>query len=98
MSDTIKCNCPHCGAKYRLPLESQGKFARCKQCGEKFQVQRPGSALEDSVLAWLSEPEGEEEAVAQPRVISMPHEHQADPELTKKAKGVIRMKSGTAEG
>ncbi len=72
MSDTIKCLCEHCGAKYRLPMEAQGRTARCKRCGEKFQVPKQQS-LEDSILTWLANPEDEEDDLApSPKVISMP--------------------------
>ena len=72
MSDTIKCACSHCGAKYRLPVEAQGRRARCKRCGKKFEVPREKN-LEDTILSWLAAPEEEEEEeLAQPRVISMP--------------------------
>ena len=97
MSETIKCACSHCGAKYRLPVEAQGRSARCKRCGKKFQVPREKN-LEDTILAWLSTPEEEEEQeAAQPRIISMPKEEVADDETTKKARGPIRMKSSTAK-
>jgi hypothetical protein len=73
--DTIKCNCQHCGAKYRLPIEAQGRSARCKRCGKRFDIPREQS-LEDSVLTWLTAPEDEpaadEDMPSQPKVISMP--------------------------
>ena len=71
MSETIKCACSHCGAKYRLPQEAQGRAARCKKCGEKFKVPVKAS-LEDSVLDWLADPSKEEDLVEQPRVVTMP--------------------------
>ncbi len=97
MAETIKCACSKCGAKYRLPIEAQGRTARCKRCGEKFEVPRQQS-LEDSVLAWLASPEDEdaEEAVEQPKVISMPAEAQATDQAAdaaKKMRGPIRMKT-----
>lgn len=95
MPDTIKCACSHCGAKYRLPLVAQGRVARCKRCGKKFEVPREES-LEDTILTWLSVPEDEEEEAAQPRVISMPKEPTSD-DASKKARGPIRMKSDTAK-
>lgn len=88
---TIKCACSHCGAKYRLPLEAQGRSARCKQCGEKFSVPRQ-NGLEDSILSWLEEPEGEEEAVIQPKVISMPTAG-SDPATVNRLRGTIRYKT-----
>lgn len=94
MADTIKCACTYCGAKYRLPVEAQGRFARCKKCGEKFQVPRE-EAIEDTVLSWLDESDPDEDTVAHPRVISMPKE-MSDPEAAKKARGPIRLKAGTA--
>ncbi len=100
MPETIKCNCSHCGAKYRLPVEAQGRSARCKRCGERFQVPRSES-LEDSILTWLSAPDEEEvdeAAPAKPRVISM---QAAEPEqpgepsesAVNRRRGTIRMKS-----
>jgi len=94
VADTIKCACTHCGAKYRLPVEAQGRFARCKKCGEKFQVPR-AETLEDTVLSWLNEADPEEETVAQPRVISMPKET-TGPQAARKARGPIRLKAETA--
>ncbi|NLG42660.1 MAG: hypothetical protein GX547_05405 [Phycisphaerae bacterium] len=91
MADTIKCACSHCGAKYRLPIEAQGRTARCKRCGEKFEVPRQESSLEDTILSWLTPPEEEEADVAKPRVISMPREP-VDPEVSKRARGPIRLK------
>lgn len=96
-SETIKCTCNHCGAKYRLPVEAQGRTARCKRCGEKFQIPR-GQSLEDSILTWLtapSEEEREEAAPAKPRVINMPGaDAKEDDETAEKRRGPIRMKSG----
>ena len=100
MADTVKCACSHCGAKYRLPIEAQGRTARCKRCGEKFAVPRQDS-LEDSVLTWLTVPTEDEvdEAPAPPKVISMPTEpvDQAATDALRKARGPIRMKSGTKD-
>lgn len=92
MSDTIKCTCPHCQAKYRLPLEVQGRTARCKRCGGRFEVPVEKS-LEDSILDWLSDAEAADETVSQPRVISMPREASAGSEATRKSRGPIRVKS-----
>lgn len=96
MSDSIKCACSHCGAKYRLPVEAQGRTARCKRCGKGFQIPQPQQSLEDTILAWLASPENEEEEVAKPRVISMPDEPTADDATGKRVRGPIRMKSDTA--
>lgn len=99
MAETIKCTCSHCGAKYRLPVEAQGRVARCKRCGEKFAVPRAQS-LEDTVLSWLGTGAEDdlEEAPAQPRVISMPTDEQADSsETVKRIRGPIRMKSDTSK-
>ncbi|MBU0637834.1 MAG: hypothetical protein KKB50_03140 [Planctomycetes bacterium] len=99
MSETIKCACSHCGAKYRLPVEAQGRSARCKKCGEKFKVPRAES-LEDSVLSWLADPEAEqEESAARPRVISMGAGDVPAVEGTapKRGRGPIRMKSESTE-
>ena len=91
VADTIKCVCPHCGAKYRLPLEAQGRRARCKRCGEKFDVPRAQS-LEETILTWLTPAKEEEKNVARPRVISMPKEP-VDDEAKKRVRGPIRLKS-----
>ena len=97
MSDTIKCACQNCGAKYRLPIESQGRKARCKKCGEVFNVPRlQPQNMEESILDWLSEPESQDEVVAPPKVISMPAA-QADPEVAKRVRGMIRLKDGHVE-
>ncbi|MGE0479792.1 MAG: hypothetical protein AB7Q17_04905 [Phycisphaerae bacterium] len=95
MTETLKCVCQNCGAKYRLPVEYQGRSARCKQCGEKFSVPKLGNGtLEDSVLSWLNEAD-EEDAVDQPRVINMPSTTESDP--GRRSKGPIRMKTGTSD-
>jgi tRNA(Ile2) C34 agmatinyltransferase TiaS len=91
VADTIKCACSHCGAKYRLPIEAQGRTARCKRCGDTFEVPRQESAFEDTILSWLTPPEEEEAHVAKPRVISMPREP-ADPDAAKRMRGPIRLK------
>ncbi len=101
MADTIKCNCSHCGAKYRLPLEAQGRTAKCKRCGQKFAVPRAES-LEDNILTWLSIPERDEEdesVPAKPRVINMQVEdgNEAATEAADKMRGPIRMKNAAPE-
>ncbi len=95
MTETIKCACSHCGAKYRLPQESQGRVARCKRCGEKFEVPRLEQSLEDTIMTWLSSPEDEDTEVARPRVINMSPTSDAD--AAKRARGPIRMKGPEAE-
>ncbi len=102
MADFIKCTCGHCGAKYRLPAEFQGRKARCKKCGEKFEVPRIKS-LEDSVLDWLNEADedvesGSEESVAPPRIVNIPKSaaESQDGEAQARRKGPIRMKSTPA--
>lgn len=99
MSDTIKCACQNCGAKYRLPVESQGRRARCKKCGEVFAVPRIKAAtVEDSILGWLDEPDSDEDTVAMPRVINMPKDTgdgDGDGAALKKVRGLIRMKEGS---
>lgn len=98
MSD-IKCLCSACGAKYRLPAEFGGRSARCKKCGEKFEVPKPDQTLEDSVLDWLKDAEEvEEEAVEKPRVISMPKKTDGESDSSdpgRRGKGPIRLKSGS---
>lgn len=93
MADSIKCTCSHCGAKYRLPVEAQGRTARCKRCGEKFAVPREES-LEDSILSWLDSPAADEaeDAVPAPRVISMPTDENQESNSGRRVRGTIRMK------
>lgn len=96
MSETIKCTCSHCGAKYRLPVEAQGRSARCKRCGEKFEIPQV-SNLEDTVLDWLAAPveDDVEEVPSQPRVISMPDQAGTDDSSegeSPRRRGPIRMK------
>lgn len=91
MSDTIKCACPNCHAKYRLPAEAAGRDARCKVCGSKFHIPQ-NKSLEDSVLDWLSEaPADPEDAVDRPRVINMPRGND-DSTAGGRRRSVIRMK------
>lgn len=98
MAETIKCACPDCGAKYRLPIEAQGRRAKCKKCGNPFSVPKKND-MEDSILSWLAEPEHEEEEIARPRVINMPRAEEAiDDDVAKRIRGPIRIKSDTATG
>ena len=97
MSETIKCTCPSCGAKYRLPVEAQGRRARCKRCGEKFLVPRELS-LEDSILTWLSaSDDADDTAAPPPKIISMPGadaENANDGTVAgKRVRGTIRLKT-----
>ncbi len=95
MSDTIKCVCDHCGAKYRLPIDTQGRKAKCKRCGERFEVPKAESqSLEDSIMLWLSG-EDDEEVVTQPRVINMPTDQRIEEnsDAGRRLQGPIRMKS-----
>ncbi len=94
MGEGIKAICSHCGAKYRLPIEAGGRTARCKKCGNKFEVPVAKKSLEDSILDWLAEPEGEEESVEKPRVINIPKEARESEEQKAARSGPIRMKSG----
>lgn len=98
MAEFIKCVCPKCGQKYRLPVEYQGRHARCKKCSEKFEVPKTEKSLEDSVLDWLNEAE-EQEAEAppeQPRVITVKREPGAEQEsAAHRSRGPIRLKSTT---
>ncbi len=73
MADAIKCDCPECGAKYRLPLEAGGRSVRCKKCDQKFRVPEPETRLEDSVMSWLADVDGDadEADTNGPRVIRM---------------------------
>lgn len=108
MADTLKCACASCGAKYRLPLEAQGRTVRCKQCGTRFEVPRQKAAnLEDSIMAWLSAPDDDEvdETLDRPRVVNLPAEKTADSADDSAAgagagatrgKGIIRYKTGNS--
>lgn len=98
MADFLKCQCSHCGAKYRLPMEAQGRSARCKKCGQKFSVPRQSKTLEDNVQDWLAEGEDESSTVEAPRVISMPQDSDSSGgSPASRRKGPIRMKTtGTA--
>jgi len=99
MADTIKCTCSHCGAKYRLPVEAQGRTARCKRCGNKFEIPREQS-LEDTILAWLATPDEEEDeaAPAKPRVITMPAATEGEESANnRRPRGPIRMKETPTE-
>jgi ribosome-binding protein aMBF1 (putative translation factor) len=92
MGETIKCACPDCKAKYRLPAEAAGRKARCKICGTKFHV--PGAvSLEDSVLNWLNDEsfKTEEDSVDKPKVIQMPK----DAAGNARKQGVVRLKDAT---
>ncbi len=93
MADLIKVICGECGAKYRLPIEFQGRSGKCKKCGAHFKVPVEKS-LEDSVLDWLAddpEDEGADEDSAQPRIVNT--SQGAKPATTKT--GTIRMKENT---
>lgn len=73
MGDFIKTACSECGAKYRLPIEFQGRTARCKKCGAKFSIPA-NKNIEDSVLDWLTEgdvDDAADEPAEAPRVVSM---------------------------
>lgn len=71
MSETLRCRCPSCAAKYRFPVEAVGRRARCKSCGVAFRVPTIESAsLEDSVVMWLDEAEQAQPISNQPRIIT----------------------------
>ena len=89
MSEGIRCSCPSCAAKYRLPDEAQGRTARCKMCGAKFDV--PKKSLEDSVQDWLSDGAEHDDDIEQPRVINIPRATGGDG--GSRRRGVIRMRS-----
>jgi DNA-directed RNA polymerase subunit RPC12/RpoP len=38
---TIKASCPHCEREYTLADTQEGKTVRCKDCDEKFVVEKP---------------------------------------------------------
>ncbi len=98
MSDTIKCACSNCGAKYRLPAEAMGRSARCKRCGKTFHIPRREDSLEDTIMAWIGiEEQDDEKMIAPPKVISMPTEEQPDSGPGRKLRGPIRLKASEAE-
>ena len=92
MADRIKCTCSNCGAKYRLPVEAQGRTARCKRCGQAFRVPQVQS-LEDTVMSWLAL-EDDDDELEQPRVISIPAAEETDEgtDKVRRMRGPIRMK------
>lgn len=92
MPDSVKCACPQCGAKYRLPIETQGRSVRCKRCDNKFRVPATQTTVEDSVLSWLADGGREEaETDLKPRVIQMETEKPATPApAAPSANGVAR--------
>ncbi|MGE3180231.1 MAG: zinc-ribbon domain-containing protein [Phycisphaerae bacterium] len=77
MADCIKTSCPECSAKYRLPIESQGRSVRCKRCSHKFQIPQAESSLDDSIMAWLDDEANDEATTLQPKVIQIPSEELA---------------------
>lgn len=100
MAETIKCTCGHCGAKYRLPVEAQGRTAKCKRCGEKFTVPRELS-LEDTVLTWLgtNDEDDLDESPVQPRIVSMPGRDEGEEESdnVRRMRGPIRRRENEPE-
>jgi hypothetical protein len=52
--------CRFCGREYHLKPAAAGRRARCKECGEIFQVPTPTSNLDDTVAQWLLEDQGRE--------------------------------------
>lgn len=94
MADFVKCSCPSCGVNYKLPVEFQGRTARCKKCGVKFEVPKDRS-VEDSVLDWLSDGADEaDETVSQPKVVTMPKDGSDSASGKGRGSGVIRFKDG----
>ena len=71
MSESLRCRCPSCAAKYRFPAEAVGRRARCRECGVAFRVPmlEPNS-LEDSVIMWLDEAEAATPVSNRPRIIT----------------------------
>ena len=88
MADLIAVSCGECGAKYRLPVEFQGRTGKCKKCGARFKVPVEKN-IEDSVLDWLTDEDEvhEEEEAVQPRIVDT---GKGKPVSTKS--GTIRMK------
>ncbi len=101
MSELIKCVCPQCGQKYRLPVEYQGRHARCKKCGDKFEVPKGEKKLEDSVLDWLNDSDAEapESTLDQPRVITMKRDAAESADgSSRRSRGPIRLKNNGQNG
>lgn len=96
MADFIKVACSECGAKYRLPIEFQGRTARCKKCGAKFHIPAEKS-IEDSVLDWLSEDNEDDDLEAEakpPRVVDMAA---SGAKRSERKGGVIRLKKSEGD-
>lgn len=55
----ILIHCPHCQARYRLPVSSAGHRARCARCRQTFRIEaqppRFQPPTEDDILRWLCE-------------------------------------------
>jgi hypothetical protein len=60
----VKCRCPKCKAKYRLPASAVGHRARCRSCRTVFRVPEPAVRIptEDDILEWLNEAGEKDEA------------------------------------
>ena len=91
MAEKISVTCGECGAKYRLPIEFQGRTGKCKKCGAKFKVPVEKN-IEDSVLDWLTD-EPEEQEVDQPRIVNTLEEGK---QAASTKTGTIRMKETEA--
>ena len=55
MGEGFLAICKFCGKRYRLQRSAAGKRARCKDCGEVFQVPYPARELDDTIAQWLLE-------------------------------------------
>ena len=60
MGERITAICKFCGREYRLKKSAAGRRARCKNCGEVFQVPLPSHELDDTVAQWLLEDQARE--------------------------------------
>lgn len=60
MGERILAICKFCGRRYRLQRSAAGKRARCKDCGEVFQVPCPARELDDTIAQWLLEDQARE--------------------------------------
>ena len=60
MGERITAICKFCGREYRLKKSAAGRRARCKSCGEVFQVPWPSQELDDTVAQWLLEDQARE--------------------------------------
>ena len=46
-------HCPECNQRLTVPVEAEGKMARCAACQHKFPVPKPETMMEETVMAWM---------------------------------------------